>query len=377
MSIRFVCACGKHLRARNEMAARRTVCPACGAPVGIPSSEPTQRGTTADPLSLASRHTADDEPAIRISSVLKYGAVPLPDAPSGAPKDSDYRIVRLDEAGASQGADDQPQATRRRRRRRPWNLETHPSHFLAYPLRAWPLIAWLGAALTVSIGVLVVAIVDAPATAPSVKPPWFVAAFLPFLVVCYLCGLWNSVLTSAVAGEAGVVRWPGKDLRVVGRGVVRCFGCFLAGPVVLAAVAYWFWLDAGDLAIIDWLILGELSLIAAGYWLLALLVVAERNGLRHATPLNVLASIRRLRIRGLVGAVFFWLVIALHALWSFDILGELHTQSVGPWLSLWACCTSLLFWMTLLLRWLGVRSFMSRVGKSKATSAFTPGPESH
>src|SRR5262245_60265928 len=259
MSIRFVCACGKHLRARNEMAARRTVCPACGSPVGIPSGEPTQRGTVADPLSLAAHNPSADEPAIRISSVLKYGAVPLPDAPSGAAKDLDYRVVRLDEAGADDGLNDGNRSGRRRgRRRRRWNLERHPSHCVAYPFRAWPLIVWLGAALTVSIGILVVAILDGADTTKAVKPPWFVAAFLPFLVVCYLCGLWNSVLSSAVAGEAGVVRWPGKDLRIVVQGVFRCVGCFLAGPVVLVAVGYWFWLDAGDLALVDWLILAEL-----------------------------------------------------------------------------------------------------------------------
>ncbi|HEY7307870.1 MAG TPA: hypothetical protein VH643_00785 [Gemmataceae bacterium] len=46
MSIKFICSCGKHLRARDEMAARRSMCPRCGAPVGIPSLQPTHGGTT-------------------------------------------------------------------------------------------------------------------------------------------------------------------------------------------------------------------------------------------------------------------------------------------------------------------------------------------
>src|SRR5437764_7803632 len=55
MALRFVCSCGKHLRARDEMAARRTACPACGAPVGIPPLRPTHRGGVAAPLSPAER----------------------------------------------------------------------------------------------------------------------------------------------------------------------------------------------------------------------------------------------------------------------------------------------------------------------------------
>src|SRR5207245_2077250 len=36
MSIKFTCSCGKRLRARDEMAGKRTPCPRCGMPVGIP-----------------------------------------------------------------------------------------------------------------------------------------------------------------------------------------------------------------------------------------------------------------------------------------------------------------------------------------------------
>ena len=55
MTIRFVCGCGKHLRAREEMAARRVVCPGCGNLVGVPSLKPTHRGTVAAPLTPLER----------------------------------------------------------------------------------------------------------------------------------------------------------------------------------------------------------------------------------------------------------------------------------------------------------------------------------
>ena len=31
MAIRFTCICGHHLKARDQLAGRRTMCPACGA----------------------------------------------------------------------------------------------------------------------------------------------------------------------------------------------------------------------------------------------------------------------------------------------------------------------------------------------------------
>jgi len=55
MSIKFVCSCGKRLRARDEMAARRSMCPRCGAPVGFPSLRPTHSGTVAAPLTPQER----------------------------------------------------------------------------------------------------------------------------------------------------------------------------------------------------------------------------------------------------------------------------------------------------------------------------------
>src|SRR5438105_5600907 len=58
MPIKFVCGCGKRLRARDEMAARRSLCPRCGAPVGIPSLQPTHRGATLGPMSLVAGPSA-------------------------------------------------------------------------------------------------------------------------------------------------------------------------------------------------------------------------------------------------------------------------------------------------------------------------------
>src|SRR5436305_1350417 len=82
MAIKFICTCGKHLRARDEMAARRSVCPRCGSPVGIPSRQPTQPGTTPGPLTprerLRARRVVPSAEAVLEEVAL---ATPAPSAP--------------------------------------------------------------------------------------------------------------------------------------------------------------------------------------------------------------------------------------------------------------------------------------------------------
>ena len=77
MSIKFICICGKRLRARDEMASRRSVCPRCGAPVGIPSRQAPVRGAPAGTLSPAEKfHTRRVVP--RTESILSefFGVEP-------------------------------------------------------------------------------------------------------------------------------------------------------------------------------------------------------------------------------------------------------------------------------------------------------------
>src|SRR5438105_10031804 len=79
MAIKFVCSCGKRLRARNEMAARRSVCPACGEPVGIPSLTPTARAATAGAMTPAER--------LSVGRRVMAPDTELPDTPKERPGD--------------------------------------------------------------------------------------------------------------------------------------------------------------------------------------------------------------------------------------------------------------------------------------------------
>src|SRR5262249_32220104 len=114
-----------HLRARDEMAARRSLCPRCGAPVGIPSREPTHRGTNLGPMSLVESTPTQQITTITAISSRDLGARP------GLP---------------NQGRQTVPQLRRGWRDRR-W-VERHWYDSLPLPRRAWPLVLGLAFALT-------------------------------------------------------------------------------------------------------------------------------------------------------------------------------------------------------------------------------------
>src|SRR6516225_2788008 len=125
MTIKFICGCGKHLRARDEMAARRSVCPRCGSPVGIPSLEPNNPGA-AGPLSpLERQRLAKQRPTpggrlpregitvAALEALANGAAPPEPALKASPPQPLDFRDVRKPDAD---GATRKP-------RRRGWQLE--------------------------------------------------------------------------------------------------------------------------------------------------------------------------------------------------------------------------------------------------------------
>src|SRR5262245_48458518 len=134
MTIKFICSCGKHLKARDEMAARRSICPRCGSPVGIPSLKPTHAGTEAGPLSPMDRlrHARERKPL-----PAPVSAPALEPVQATAPRPADPRLVRL----ISSKGIRQPSLTVR-------HLEKHWYECLYYPLRAWRLCLGLSILMT-------------------------------------------------------------------------------------------------------------------------------------------------------------------------------------------------------------------------------------
>src|SRR5262245_13234362 len=270
MSIKFVCSCGKRLKARDHMAERRTVCPRCGNPVGIPSLDPnkTMPRTPAErarhlarrPITLShlddlevNEPSALQDGAIRegspaekeesVSSTLssvprthdrspradsvprtpcavpaapRPAIVPPGSAPTPVPKPRpiDPTIVRL-------------KKERKRHRqfvsRYDWPLEERWYQCVWYPFRAWPLILALAAGLTLLTAatalILPRALREMPLDRVSI-PIGLVSSLGPLLALGYVCAFLDCVLASGAAGESRHVRWPGRDLLLVFRSLV-------------------------------------------------------------------------------------------------------------------------------------------------------------
>jgi hypothetical protein len=345
MSIKFTCVCGKRLRARDDMAARRSFCPRCGAPIGVPSQS-TRRGTSAGPMTPGERSargnvvetaasTAADELFAALQAELN-GTAPPPGV-------------------ASPGT---PARKLRPRRHIPRQLETRWYQCLAYPFRAWPLLASLAAVLTALSGMVASPLVPAFLQMWNERPDelwlWAVCSIGPLVALGYVCGTLDCVLCAGISGEVQSIRWPGYNLALVVRSALTWLFCFLAGPVVPLALAVVYWYNAGDLDWLDRWILAEMCIIAFGYWFFALVAVYQRERLLDANPVKIGELVGRLGaglfVIALLAAVGSW----FHVRWLFAALGEIHTVPLLGVLSVFVCWLSVLMGATFFFRLVGI-----------------------
>jgi hypothetical protein len=254
-------------------------------------------------------------------------------------------------------ADTHKEIHQRRKDAPAWRLETHWDQFLEYPLRAWPMVLVLAVAwASLSAGLLLLL--------PDTWTPIEVLARFPlllfvFLLVGYSAACLQTTLAAGRKGQTSRIVWPELGLAQTVRCGAQVVVCFLAGPVVPAAVVFYFWLNSGDLLWVDWAIVWELGMLTVGYWTLTLLAVEDRGRFRDANPTAVGRLVHRLGYRAWVVALLAVVVVG-HGLLALDALAELH-RGVNGWLLLVGCLSMQFFWMVLLLRWLGASRY--RAGK--------------
>jgi hypothetical protein len=351
LTIKFICSCGKHLRARDDMASRRSICPNCGNPVGIPSLQPHHPGgLPAMTPAERERHARKRKPAP--AETPKPRAPESPEVP--APP-AETNVVRLLSTRAKK-----PRANPTGR-----HLEQHWHECLLYPLRARRLCFGLAVLMTaLSAGTAVLLPQQLAANPPEQR--WAVALFylgglLPLAFLVGLpCAFLDCVLVSAVQGEIYYIRWSGNPLLTVVVSGTKWLACFLAGPVVFAATAWLYWLNCGEVKLLDWLILAELGVVAVAYQVYALLAVSDRGRLRDLNPPAVADLAHRLGWRTLVVVLVASLVLLAHGWVLTAGVAEVHeepgkglTLLVGGWLSG-------VFWGTFFCRLLGLRCYRSR-----------------
>jgi hypothetical protein len=367
MSIKFVCSCGKHLRARDEMAARRSVCPRCGAPVGIPSKQPTQRGAPAGPMTPAERWLSRRRP---VAPVEDDDTILIAPAPLAAPGPAVPPVPRTEvvDLGAEAVPKRRPrppldldsvrptESRKQRVLRRKWALEQNWDQCLVFPFRALPIIAGLALFLGVLTALAGRVLPEVLANRPEGGGFWVIFGLYmlgPVVLMGYTCGFLDCVLASAAAGEAGVVAWPGKDLLLALKSCLWWLLAFLAGPVLPAAIAPLYWLYVGEMTTLDWIILYELGFFAVGYWLLAILAVSRSDRVSDLAPLRVLKLAERLGYRAWVAAFLASVIGVGHVVLVLRTLPLLHANAAAGLLLVFVWGGTL-FLATFLFRLVGV-----------------------
>jgi hypothetical protein len=340
------------------MASRRSMCPNCGAPVGIPSLQANQPGNKG-PLSR-------EEVARRAQLA---GPRPLDDANLSNFGPISVRLRRRRSNGnLSGGPDWRPldahlvcppgaaERVRTLRRHRRWDRERRWYHCLLYPLRGWALVFGLGLMLTAltAAGSLMMPQLAEARNNLGQHWPTFMLTVVPILMLGYTAGFLDIVLTSAAEGQYGEVRWPGRDFRLVATAALKWVVCFLAGPIIFAAAAFAFWLYGEEPRFIDRVILGELVVLAFGGWLLALASVADAGSLWAALPENVVELVLRLGWRAVLPLAVAPLLLFFHARLGLKGIESLHRDEAGGAVLLAGAWIGLLFFGTFLLRLLGV-----------------------
>jgi hypothetical protein len=338
VTIKFVCGCGKRLRARDELARRRTVCPRCGQPVGVPSGEPTRPGSAAAHLTPAERQRRD----ARRSDA----------SDPAAPRDRVGAVMLALLPGRRTSGE-----------RRPGPAGERWYDYLAYPFREWQL--WAGSAGLLTVlsvgGVLLVPLLlergpllfEGENNSATTRWVGCLVGLLAVWIAGYPCNFLRHVLRAAASGGGAEVRWPGAAVGPALAGALVWLGCFLAGPVVFAGLAAMYWVECGDPGVVDWLILAELTFLTVGYHLLVLAAVSEGGRLHDANPLRVIDLAHRLGWRAVAAALAGFVLAVGHGLLGVVAAEQLHQTPVLGALLLGAGWLSGLFWASCLFRLLG------------------------
>jgi hypothetical protein len=356
MAIKFVCSCGKRLRARDELAARRSICPRCGELVGVPARQPAARSPLPGPMTPSERLRT--RRCVLPGDDIQFDE-PTP-APSPNPSADELARLLLDTIEREAiPPEESPQPAGELR----WY------HFVLFPIQASWLSVLHGCILSLPL-VLLVGLVPA-LLEHAQSPSWKVL----------LAGAFLALLPLAVAGNAGcfldsvlaapperkvlfLLYRPSREVGPALKSALQWCVCFLAGPIVPAGLAAAFGLYGGFFTILDWLILAELVAFTASYWLFVRASVSLNDRLRDVNPFRVADFVYDLGYRAAIAALLASVLAVVHLPVLFLGFQQVH-QNVAMGLFLLAgCCMSGLFGCTFLFRLLGV--WCHRVAERRA-----------
>jgi len=359
---KFFCSCGQQLHAWEGMT--RVRCPACGKM--LETSAVDAKGFVVFGLYPREEPAAPQvELKYQVVQVAEERVPPVRSEPPQRPvyndddEDRTYQVVEVPRENGQKSQEEMwaPDADVRpawRRHRPPhkyrrfrsnWPLERYAIECLLYPIRACPLFGGLGFVLAFAFFGAVQVLRNGGPGAWLFVPVWLA-------VFAYCCGFLTCVLRSGVCGETMNVRWPAADVRLVAQSLLAAVLSFLAGPALLVAIAAEYWVEAGQLDAIDAVILFELMMVATGWWFFSFVSVSRNHRWADLHPRVVLQRAYQLGYRALVAVGLVCGFALFHGF--FAVVGLASHGTGADLVLLMFCSISFLFWMTFLLRWVGV-----------------------
>lgn len=186
------------------------------------------------------------------------------------------------------------------------------------------------------------------------------------VLVGHGCKLLDTVLESALSG-ARRIQVPEFEPGPAVMSFVKWTLCFIVGPAFLIYEAVRFWIQCGDVSLIDALILFELTVPAIGYWLVSVLVLAHDPERVHPTPWQVMKTLRRLGVYAIPAACAVTVVGFVHVWLGASAIVVLHRSPIAGLVLLWLCWFSVWQCGAFALRNLGAWFSHNRRPRSRPT----------
>lgn len=380
MAVFLPCSCGHRLPANATTLAPGARCPVCGRDVG-------DRSLIVEPEPIEVRHVEviDPKPLRGFNyKVVEVDSVPPSREPPPAPeRPIDWQTptpsdgipygVAWTDPEVRRPHDDIERLRDARRRMRDarianpqvwnsWEREKNGLDCLAYPMRAWSVIAVLAFFLT--LGQMTVAFILRLAAEGEPLIGYIIA--IPIAIAfALLVSIWLRVtVLSGEAGECNLSLLNRFDFPAFVMTMVSGLLSLVGGPILAFGMAGWFWMTAGNLTLVDRFILVLLGTIGYAWWIAGALAAHDSERLVAVHPAAIAQVIARRGVfivyasfaGGFVLALTSWWIIECHLL----MLGEKGNPALAFFLAIlfWA---NGLFWLTFLARWLGLQRFWNKM----------------
>lgn len=305
MVIRFECACGRKLKARDKAGGCRTLCPACHEPVAVPRRAAAE--TDSVPISPSAAPSRRADGARERPSRGKRERISL----RKLPKWKQLQSRSDPQSGEAIGSVLLALC----------RLTVAPALLVSLVIYAWPRLAQLNQN-EILIPMLCLSI------------PLLVTAF------SYSCADLKTLTAD---------NWFGSRKKKTGRqpkptdrpaaGGLRWLVFVMCGPSVATFAACQYWLYCGDMTPIDWMIVIELLMAAVAWWLVSFAVSFGRTRKEFPTPAVVVATALRMGWRLLAMTVPATLLLMGLFLCCVASVMQLHESPVAGGCLIWLCWT--------------------------------------